>query len=222
VVNRTRYRDLLRGTPYFARLSDAMLDEVVAIAIPRRYGLGQRLFTEGHNEGHCSLHIVETGLVRVFKTSAEGREQVLRLMRPGDAFADVPVFDGGTYPASADAVEPSSVLALPRDALMPLMDRYPEIAIGALQNLAERLRHMTSLVEDLSLRRVMSRVARLLLEHPDEIHLTQSQMATMVGTAREMVNRSLHTLEDRGVIQLRGQEIRILDPQKLAEIIEAG
>ena len=61
-----------------------------------------------------------------------------------------------------------------------------------------------------------------LLEHPDEIHLTQSQMATMVGTAREMVNRSLHTLEDRGVIQLRGQEIRILDPQKLAEIIEAG
>jgi len=222
VVNRQRYRDLLRGTPYFARLDDDALDEVITIAIARRYGQGQRLFTEGHGEGKCSLHIVEAGLVRVFKTSSEGREQVLRLMRPGEAFSDVPVFDGGAYPASADAVEPSTVLAIPRDALMPLMDRYPMVAVGALQNVAARLRHMTALVEDLSLRRVMSRVARLLLENPDEIHLTQSQMATMVGTAREMVNRSLHTLEDRGVIQLRGQEIIILDHAKLAEIIEAG
>lgn len=222
MLNRERYRDLLRGTPYFARLDNAGLDEVITVAIARRYGQGQRLFTEGHAEGRCSLHIVDSGLVRVFKTSAEGREQVLRLMRPGEAFSDVPVFDGGSYPASADAVEPSAVLAVPRDALMPLMDRYPEIAVGALQNVAARLRHMTALVEDLSLRRVMSRVARLLLENPDEIHLTQSQMATMVGTAREMVNRSLHTLEDRGVIQLRGQEIIILDHAKLAEIIEAG
>ncbi len=221
-MNRERYRDLLRGTPYFARLDDAGLDEVISIAIARRYGHGQRLFTEGHGAGRCALHIVDTGLVRVFKTSAEGREQVLRLMRPGEAFSDVPVFDGGSYPASADAVEPSTVLAIPRDALMPLMDRYPVIAVGALQNVSARLRHMTALVEDLSLRRVMSRVARLLLEHPDEIRLTQSQMATMVGTAREMVNRSLHTLEDRGVIQLRGQEIIILDSAKLAEIIEAG
>ena len=81
---------------------------------------------------------------------------------------------------------------------------------------------MTALVEDLSLRRVMSRVARLLLENPNEIHLTQSQMASMVGTAREMVNRSLHTLEDRGIIQLRGQEITILDAAKLADVIDAG
>lgn len=222
MLNRERYRDLLLGTPYFASLDTAALDEVIAIAIARRYGQGQRLFTEGHNEGKCSLHIVDSGLVRVFKTSAEGREQVLRLMRPGEAFSDVPVFDGGSYPASADAVEPSTVLAIPRDGLMPLMERYPQIAVGALQNVASRLRHMTALVEDLSLRRVMSRVARLLLENPGEIHLTQSQMATMVGTAREMVNRSLHTLEDRGVIQLRGQEIIILDHAKLAEIIEAG
>lgn len=222
MVNRERYRELLRGTPYFARLDDPGLDEVITIAIARRYGQGQRLFTEGHSEGRASLHVVDAGLVRVFKTSAEGREQVLRLMRPGEAFSDVPVFDGGAYPASADAVEPSAVLAIPRDGLMPLMDRYPEIAVGALQNVAARLRHMTALVEDLSLRRVMSRVARLLLENPDQIRLTQSQMATMVGTAREMVNRSLHTLEDRGVIQLRGQEIIILDHAQLAEIIEAG
>ncbi|HAX26161.1 MAG TPA: Crp/Fnr family transcriptional regulator [Thermomicrobiales bacterium] len=222
MMNRERYRDLLRGTPYFARLDDAGLDEVITVAIARRYGQGQRLFTEGHNEGRCSLHIVETGLVRVFKTSAEGREQVLRLMRPGEAFSDVPVFDGGAYPASADIVEASTVLAIPRDALMPLMDRYPAIAIGGLQNISSRLRHMTALVEDLSLRRVMSRVARLLLENPNEIHLTQSQMASMVGTAREMVNRSLHTLEDRGIIQLRGQEITILDAAKLADVIDAG
>lgn len=81
---------------------------------------------------------------------------------------------------------------------------------------------MTSLVEDLSLRRVMSRVARLLLENQDASNLSQSRMAAMVGTAREMVNRSLHSLEDGGVIELRGQRIVVANPEKLAQIVEAG
>jgi CRP/FNR family transcriptional regulator len=221
-MSRDRHRELLRGTPYFARLDDAALDEVVSVAIARRYGPGERIFTENRGEGAASLHIVESGSVRVFKISSEGREQVLRLMSPGDAFSDVPAFDGGPYPASADAQEPSTVLAIPRQALLDLMEAYPAIAIGALHNVAERLRHMTTLVEDLSLRRVMSRIARLLLEDERAARLTQSQIASMVGTAREMVNRSLHTMEDRGVIAIKGSSIEIVDAGQLAEIVEKG
>lgn len=222
-LDEARKQELLRGSPYFSGLSDDLIAEVSRIAIVREYGPGERIFTEGRDEGKAALHIVADGLVRVYKLSSGGREQVLRLMRPGDTFSDVPVFDGGPYPASCDAVELSTVLAIPRRTFMPLMEEHPEMAIGALHNIAARLRHMTNLVEDLSLRRVMSRVARLLLENQESgIQLNQTQMATMVGTAREMVNRSLHALADASAIDLRGQQIVVLDEAKLREIVDAG
>jgi CRP-like cAMP-binding protein len=214
--------DLLRGCPHFATLSDALLKELMTVVQVRSYDAGETIFLEGESEGSASLHIVEKGTVRIFKVSVEGREQVLRLMRAGDAFSDVPAFDGGGYPASAEALEASVVLAVPRQPLLELMRQYPEIAIGALRAMSSRMRHMTSLVEDLSLRRVMSRVANLLLTNDGSGNLSQSQMASMVGTAREMVNRSLNTLADRKVIELRGHEIVILDRDELREIVERG
>jgi CRP/FNR family transcriptional regulator len=105
--------------------------------------------------------------------------------------------------------------------LLALMREHPETAIGALQVMAGRLRHMTSLVEDLSLRRVMSRIARLLL-NKQHAQLTQTQMAAMTGTAREMVNRSLHTLADRGLIELRGGAVIVLDAVELARVADEG
>jgi CRP/FNR family transcriptional regulator len=221
-ADQARVRELLRATPYFARLDEAALARLARATQTRHYSAGQRIFAEGDDEGAAALHIVDRGVVRIFKLSAEGREQVLRLMRPGDSFADVPAFDGGPYPAHADALEPASVVVLPRKELLEVLRAYPEMAIGALQILAARLRHMTGLVEDLSLRRVMSRVAKLLYTYEGELHLTQGQMAAMVGTAREMVNRSLHTLADAGAIELRGQQIVVLDRAKLARAAEAG
>jgi CRP/FNR family transcriptional regulator len=222
MMDRERRRELLRSSPYFARIDAQLLDEVAGVMQERGYGPGERIFSEGDDEGAAALHFVESGTVRIFKLSTEGREQVLRLMRPGDSFADVPVFDGGPYPANADALEFSVVATIPRKALQRVLREHPEIALGALQVMAARLRHMTGLVEDLSLRRVMARVARLLQEHPNEMHLTQSQMAAMVGTAREMVNRSLHTLSDQGVVELHGQSIHIKDRDALARIVESG
>lgn len=217
-----RRRELLRSCVYFARLEPEILDRIALELQPRRLHAGERIFSEGDDEGAAALHLVESGIVRVFKVSLEGREQVLRLMHPGETFADVPAFDGGPYPANADALEAAVVYVLPRKSLLALMREYPEIAMGALQVMATRLRHMTGLVEDLSLRRVMARVARLILETEDSIHLSQSQMAAMVGTAREMVNRSLHTLEDRGVISLEGPSIVVRDRDALAAIVESG
>jgi CRP-like cAMP-binding protein len=217
-----RRRELLQSCAYFARLEPELLDRIGMTLLPRRFRAGERVFSEGDDEGAAALHIVDSGVIRIYKLSLEGREQVLRLMRPGDTFADVPAFDGGPYPANADALEPSSVYILPRKALLALLRENPEIAVGSLQIMAARLRHMTGLVEDLSLRRVMSRVARLIIENQGHANLSQSQMAAMVGTAREMVNRSLHTLVDRGAITLDGSTIVVTDPDKLAEIVESG
>lgn len=214
--------ELLRLCPYFAELSDDLLQQLSDVAIDRRFNAGEVIFFEGEGTGDASLHIVETGVVRIYKVSLEGREQVLRLMHSGDSFADVPAFDGGPYPANAAALEPSTVLLIPRQPLMTLMREHPEMALDALSVVGSRLRHLTVLVEDLSLRRVMSRVARLLQRYEGNANLSQSQMATMVGTGREMVNRSLNTLADRGIIEVRGARIVIVDPEELDEIVESG
>ena len=211
-------RELLRTCPYFSSLPVELLELVLSVSHIAAYDMGEALFFEG--DPNAALHIVETGTIRIFKVSVEGKEQVLRLMRPGDTFADVPAFDGGPYPANGDAMEPSTVLSIPREPLLDLMRIQPEIALGALATMASRLRHMTGLVENLSLRRVMNRVANLLINNETGMSFSQSQMATMVGTAREMVNRSLNALADQGVIELQGQTITILDRERLSEIAQ--
>lgn len=219
-MSNERELELLRACPYFAALSDDLLERVLGVSSVKDYQEGELLFFEGDTP--ASLHIVEHGTVRIFKVSFEGREQVLRLMRAGDSFADVPAFDGGGYPANADAMESSRVVVIPRAPLLELMREYPDIALGAMTTMAARLRHMTGLVEDLSLRRVMGRVANLLLTNEQHTHLSQTQMASMVGTAREMVNRSLNALSSKGLISVHGQVVTILDHEGLEEIVEGG
>lgn len=214
--------ELLKHCTYFAELSDDLLARLSDVAIERRFGAGEVIFFEGEGAGEAALHIVESGVVRIYKVSMEGREQVLRLMHAGDSFADVPAFDGGPYPANAAALEPSTVVVVPRRPLMDLMREHPEIALEALSAIGSRLRHLTVLVEDLSLRRVMSRVARLLQRYNGNANLSQAQMASMVGTGREMVNRSLNTLADRDIIEMHGSRITVLDPDGLDEVVESG
>src|SRR5688572_8705269 len=138
-VDVRRRDELLRGSPYFARLEPAVRERIIRVMVARSYDAGERIFSEGDDEGAAALHFVDSGAVRIFKLSLEGREQVLRLMRPGDSFADVPVFDGGPYPANADALEPASVVSISRKALLAVMREHPEIALGALQVMAARL-----------------------------------------------------------------------------------
>jgi CRP/FNR family transcriptional regulator len=211
---------LLRSIPYFAAASEGLAERVARECVERSFAAGERIFTEGENAGVASLHIVISGVVRIFKVSLEGREQVLRLMQQGDSFADVAAFDGGPYPANADPLEPSRLLLVPRSLLASALREEPDIALGALRIMAGRLRHMTALVEDLSLRRVTSRVAKHLLDDSVQVHLNQSQLAALLGTSREMISRSLHSLEDAGYIDLAGPRIRVLERERLAAVVD--
>jgi CRP/FNR family transcriptional regulator len=215
--------DFLRRVNYFHDLPVADLTRLLALAVEQRLTTGQVLFLEG--EPCRGMYLVYEGRVRVFKASPEGREQVLTVARPGDSFAEVPVFDGGPNPASADAMEESIVYLFPTADLLRLVRSSPEIALGVIRVFAQRLRHLTRLVEDLSFRHVTARVAKLLLQSiADEggaagPRLTQQEMAAMIGTAREVVTRALRALEQQGAIQVQRGQIVILKPELLERLL---
>lgn len=200
--------------PYFSSLPMKARKAVDRRVIARRYGRGASIFSE--RDRPPGLYLVESGTVRVFKVSEDGKEQVLHHIGPGESFNDVAAFDGGPSPASAQAAEPTTVLLVPREALLDLMRSYPEIAVAALQVLSTRLRQMSRLVEDLSLRHVVSRVAGVLLRPAPRgagtTLPTRQELAAMVGTVREVATRALKHLENLGAIRLgpRGR-VAILD-----------
>jgi CRP-like cAMP-binding protein len=212
--------ELLRQIPLFAPLSSEDLAHVAALTVERRYDRGDLILLEGDLGG--ALHYVYSGLVKVFKTSAGGKEQVLRLIAAGHTFNDVPVLDGGPNPASAAAMEPSIVYMIQRAELRKLIMTRPEVAEAVVQTLASALRHLVALVEDLSLRHVAARVAKILLEQEASAqegqqvyHLTQQEMAALAGTAREVVGRALKELEAAGAIEMRQGRAVVLSRERL-------
>ena len=146
-------------------------------------------------------------------------------MRPGDSFNDVPVFDGGPNLASAQAMGPVSLYGILRHDLNLFLQEHPRLAINIVNVLAAQVRHLMSLVEDLSFRPVVGRVAKTLLEYAGDgtglgKRLTQQDMAAIVGTAREVVSRSLRVLESDGVIRMDRHRIVITDRKALKNAAE--
>lgn len=212
--------EALRQIPLFAALDSEDLAFVARVAVERSYERGDVILLEGDRAG--ALQYVRSGLVKIFKTSPEGKEQVLRLMGPGHTFNDVPAFDGGPNPASAAALEPSVVYALSSAELRRLMLERPAVAAAAVRGLAGALRHLVELVEGLSFRHVTSRVAKILLDQETAVargepphRLTQQEMAAMAGTAREMVGRALKELEAAGAIEMRRGHVVVLSRDRL-------
>lgn len=211
---------MLRAVPYFAELDEIVLNDLMQRMQLRQIPARQTIFLKGEGSGEAPFYLVIDGQVRIYLASERGREQVLRVFGPGDTFGEVPLFDGGPYPASADALTDVLLAVVPRAQVLGLMVDHPTFAIEAVQVLASRLRHFNTLIEDLSLRRVAGRIARLLLEEP-AAKFTQAQIAAMIGASREAVNRSLHTLEDDGLIELGAAgRVTILDRERLAAFVE--
>ena len=209
---------LLRSVPYFADLDEAALRAVAQVAIRRHYGKDEVIFLEG--EPCAGLCIVEEGRIKLFKVSLDGREQVVKLLGPGEFFNEVAVLDGGPNPVSAMAALESTLRIIDRRTMLDLLARYPALAQGVIENLAARARHLVSLVEDLSLRTVSARLAKLLLTQAagnDEAprRMTQQEMAAQLGTVREMIGRVLHSFEEESLIRFDRHRIIILDREEL-------
>jgi CRP-like cAMP-binding protein len=203
----------LRSLPYFRPLDEDTLASIALLAVSRIYQPDEVIFLEG--EPCAGLFVVHSGHVKIYKASPEGREQILTIIGPRDSFNDVAVFDGGPNPASAQAMDASHMYVIERPALVSLFDRHPKLAQAVVAVLAARCRMLVGMVEDLSLKSVAGRLAKLLLDQAaqgqDAVPLTRQQMAARLGTIREMVSRALRELEDQGLVSRNGRQIVITD-----------
>ncbi len=213
--------DILKASPYFKGLNPEELEAVSGLAFEKKYERGEMLFLEG--EKADAMYFVLSGAVKIFKTSADGKEQILAIIRPMEAFNEVPILNGGINPTSAQAMSTLVVCGMTGADMQLIMRDYCQVAMNIIQVMAKRLRQMISLVEDLSFRQVIGRVAKILLEYAADgaagARLTQRDMAAMAGTAREVVSRSLKALEDEGAINIDRHRIVIKDRQALEEMV---
>ena len=210
--------EVMRSVPYFAHLDAAAMEAVAGKATRRQYSRGEVIFLEG--DPCAGLHVIQEGRIKLYKVSVEGREQIVRLLSPGEFFNEVAVFDRGSNPVSAMAALDTTVWVVGCSAMLDLMGTHPALAVAIIENLASRSRHLLSLVEDLSLRTVSARLAKLLLAQAQASsggsqRITQQEMAAQLGTVREMVGRVLRTFEDDGLIRFDRHRIVVLDREGL-------
>ena len=190
-------RQILSDTPLFKGLSPDQIEEVGAIAVERNYGRGESIFMEGDEAD--GFYIVADGQVKIYKTSLEGKEQILHIYGPGNPFGEVPVFSGSRFPANALALVKSRILFLPRKAFVALITQNPTLALDMMAVLAQRLHHFTDMIEQLSLREVPERLASYFLfcrvENSGRVELeldvTKTQLASFLGTIPETLSRVL-------------------------------
>ncbi len=217
--------ETLRRVPFFAVLRDGDLKGLASYCVARKLAKGELLFGEGDPcEG---LFVVQAGAIKLFKMAETGREQVLVIERAGATVAELPLFDGGNFPASAAAVEDSTLLYLPKRVFLDLCRRNSEVAFAVIRTLAWRFRYMTSLVEELSLKEVSHRLARFLRDRALESGVrtkrgiefplaeTNQQIAAEIGTVRDLVSRNLRRFVDRGILRLELRKVIVLDMSEL-------
>jgi CRP-like cAMP-binding protein len=214
--------DFLKNVLYFSGLDLAELESIGKLVFEKTAERGEMVLLEG--ESAADLYFVASGVVKVFKTSAEGKEQILNIVRPGESFNDVSIFDGGPNPAGARAMGPVLLYGIRKNDIEAVLRDHPQAVLNVIKVLASRVRHLMSLVEDLSFKHVIGRVAKILFEQVGGQmgrgpRLTQQEMAAMAGTAREVVGRSLKALEEEGAIKVDRNRIVIKDIEALQKIM---
>lgn len=215
-------RKVLHENRYFSGLGERILDELVPHTHLESYLAEEPVFWE--NNPCRGLYIIQAGRVKLYKLSNQGRELIINVLKEGDTFNEVPVFDRRGNPVNVAALDDSLIWVVEANAIQRVLDCYPEAAHSFLLNLSQNLRMMVGMVEEMSFFKVTTRLARLLDElSGDQLagavsrRVTQDEMAARIGTVREVVARSLRKLERSGAIAVDYGKITILDREVLRE-----
>jgi CRP/FNR family transcriptional regulator, cyclic AMP receptor protein len=215
----------LARVPIFAGLSEAELAFLSQRTVSRRFLAGQTVFAEG--EPCAGLYVVESGHVRIFKSSASEREYVLSIEGPGSSVAELPVFDGGNYPASVTAVDDATLLFVSKQDFQFLCLAHPQVSLKVLRVVGARLRRLVGIIEDLSFTTVRHRLAALLLRlaktsgKPTEagIEITlpanNQELASQIGTVRELISRNLSRFQAEGMLTIEGRSVTVTNLKAL-------
>ena len=222
----------LGRTALLESLSPEELHLLAARTVRKQFSAGELLFSEG--EPCNGLHIVARGRVRIFKTSMSGREQVLAVEGPGGSVAELPVFDGGPYPASVMALEDTEIAYISRRDFQAYCMEHPEVALKVLAVVGARLRQLVGIIEELSFTTIRQRLASTLLKLAQtegkktargvEFRLPAShqEMANELGTVRELISRNLMRLQAEGLLEVEARRIVVKDMDGLAALVEAS
>ena len=230
-VLKTNAIDTLRQVAMFADLSETELQFLAERAVPREYDAGEQIFFEG--EPCAGLFVVETGAVKIFKSSASGREHVLSVEGPGSSVAELPVFDGGNYPASTVAAQSTRLLFISKQDFHSLCLAHPKVALKVLKVVGARLRRLVGIIEELSFTTVRSRLISFLVRLAQEgkkttrgieaaLPASNQELASHIGTVRELVSRNLSRLQAEGLITIEGKTLIIPDLSKLRGELESA
>jgi len=222
----------LRKSSLFSGFSEAEFAFLLERLVSRSYAPGEIVFTEG--QPCAGLYVVESGSIRIFKSSAGGREQVLSIEGPGGTVAELPVFDGGTYPASGAVIEESVLLFVKKQDFHALCLAYPPVALKVLRVIGARLRHLVGIIEELSFTTVRHRLSAYLLRLAQkegkqaaqgiEIALpaNNQELAAQIGTVRELVSRNLSRLQSEGLIRIDGRVVVVRNLKALESEVSAA
>ena len=223
--------EVLGKTALLSDLSQPELDTLATRTVRKLFNTGELLFSEG--EPCNGLHIIARGKVRIFKTSINGREQVLAVNMPGESVAELPVFDGGPFPASAVATEETEIAYISRRDFQAYCMDHPEVALKVLKVVGARLRRLVGIIEELSFTTVRQRLISALLKLAESEGISSSrgvefqlpashqELANQLGTVRELISRNLMRLQAEGLLDVDARQIVVKNMKGLSALLES-
>lgn len=224
--------EVLERTELLKSLSPPELQTLASRTVRKLFSAGELLFSEG--EPCNGLNVIARGKVRIFKTSMSGREQVLALNSPGETVAELPVFDGGPYPASAVALEDTEIAFISRRDFQAFCLEHPEVALKVLSVVGSRLRRLVGIIEELSFTTIRQRLIATLVKLAQsdgkptprgvefQLPATHQEMANQLGTVRELISRNLMRLQAEGLLEVDARQIVVKDLKGLNAELEAS
>jgi len=219
--------EFLSYVPIFSDLPVETLKMIENIGTKKLYKKNDVVLME--EEAGTALFVIITGKVKVARSSTDGREVILTILSESDFFGEMAILDGLTRSATVTAIEESELFLIQRNDFLNLLREYPEISISLLQELTKRLRSADAKIKALSLKDAEGKVATVILQLADDIGKIkhgkveierlplQQDLANMAGTSRETISRTLHTFAKKGLIELDGSKLSILDYEKFKE-----
>ncbi len=218
-------RDRVAGIPLFSGLNAAEIEALAERAAEKRYRAGDLLFHEG--EPCEGIYLVVNGRVKIFKTSPAGREITLAVEAAPASVAEVPLFDGGPYPASVAAIEDVIAAFIHTRDFQNACRAYPEVSLKLLAAVGRRLRQLVSVIERVTFGSVRQRLAAQLIELAAEagsetfaLKTTHQELASRLGTVREVVSRNLSRFQSDGLIRIAGRNVELLHADGLRQEAE--
>ena len=224
-MSEPNHAQTLSKVPIFSGLTEKELAFLTQRAVARNFSPDEIIFEEG--TACAGMYVVEAGNVRIFKSSAGGREQVLSIDGAGSSIAELPVFDGGAYPASAAAVDEAILIFISKQDFQALCLTHPEVALKVLKVVGSRLRRLVGIIEELSFTTVRHRLAAFLLRLAQKegkktpsglevvLPISNQELASQIGTVRELVSRNLSRLQAEKMIKIDARTVIICNEKAL-------